>query len=166
MVAHHRALYQAAEGFDASFGDLVGEILDEFIANHDPRHEAGWIADQGRDRLGSIFCTALDDKTAKLRLFLLTPDARGKGLARDMLRHCMSFAETRGYAGMQLRTHESHRAACALYLDFGWSLNLSKPVRSFGQDLVEQHWSYSFQGPCNPVARRLNPRQCRLSSVG
>lgn len=144
LVGRHRVLYQAAEGFDASFGDLVGEILDDFIANHDPNREAGWIAEQDGKRLGSIFCVALDDKTAKLRLFLLTPDARGKGLGRQMVRHCMGFAETRRYEGMRLWTHESHNAACALYLDFGWSLELAKPVRSFGQDLVEQHWSYRF----------------------
>jgi len=37
-------------------------------------------------------------------------------------------------------THESHLAACALYARTGWTLTDSKPVRSFGRDLVEQTW--------------------------
>jgi len=45
-----------------------------------------------------------------------------------------------GYTDMQLWTHESHLAACALYARTGWTLTDSKPVRSFGRDLVEQTW--------------------------
>jgi hypothetical protein len=41
---------------------------------------------------------------------------------------------------MILWTHESHRAACALYERTGWQLKSSKPVTSFGAALVEQHW--------------------------
>ncbi|MEM7441678.1 MAG: GNAT family N-acetyltransferase, partial [Pseudomonadota bacterium] len=39
-----------------------------------------------------------------------------------------------------LWTHESHRAACGLYRATGWTLTGSKPVHSFGVDLVEQSW--------------------------
>ncbi len=140
LVAEHRDHYARAEGFDASFGVLVAQILDDFIADHDPLREAGWIAWEGEARLGSIFCVGLDDTTAKLRLFLLTPEARGKGLGKRMLATCMGFAKAQGYAGMQLWTHESHRAAGALYAQTGWTLGRSEPVVSFGQPLVEQHW--------------------------
>jgi hypothetical protein len=56
----------------------------------------------------------------------------------------MTFAAEAGYAEMQLWTHESHQAACALYAAFGWQLVDSKPVRSFGVDLVEQSWKVSL----------------------
>nr|WP_316774411.1 hypothetical protein [Sedimentitalea todarodis] len=52
----------------------------------------------------------------------------------------MGFAREQGYRDMRLRTHESHRAACALYKASGWHLVDSRPVRSFGVDLVEQSW--------------------------
>lgn len=140
LVAQHRALYARDEGFDQTFGDLVAEILETFIRTHDPSCERGWIAMDNTERLGSIFCVRLTDKTAKLRLFLLTPDARGRGLGQKMLTECMTFARRSGYSEMQLWTHESHRAACALYARSGWQLVDSKPVRSFGVDLVEQSW--------------------------
>lgn len=144
LVRQHGTLYAQAEGFDASFGVLVAEILDDFIAQHDPQAEHGWIAEEAGLRLGSIFCVRLSDTTAKLRLFLLVPQARGKGLGKRLLSTCMRFAEERGYQSMQLWTHESHAAACALYRATGWDRVSSKPVHSFGQDLVEESWTYRF----------------------
>lgn len=144
LVAQHAELYARDEGFDDTFGPLVRSILNDFANAHDPACEAGWIAEAGGLRLGSIFCVRLDVQTAKLRLFLLVPQARGMGLGRRMLGRCMSFAQNSGYAGMQLWTHESHRAACCLYARTGWQLQSSRPVHSFGRDLVEQSWTYRF----------------------
>ncbi|WP_281992452.1 GNAT family N-acetyltransferase [Sulfitobacter geojensis] len=140
LVAEHRDAYAQAEGFDDSFGVLVAGILDDFLREQKPEHEAGWIAWQQDQRLGSIFCVRLDGETAKLRLFLLSEKARGKGLGQRMLDHCMGFARARGYRQMKLWTHESHRAAGALYAKNGWQLMSSQPVVSFGQPLIEQHW--------------------------
>ena len=144
LVAAHADHYAQAEGFDDTFGVLVGEIIDAFIAGHDPAQERGWIAWQGAERLGCIFCVRQDQQTAKLRLFLLMEAARGKGLGRRLLDTCMGFARDRGYLRMQLWTHESHRAAGALYAKTGWRLATSTPVVSFGQPLVEQHWEITL----------------------
>lgn len=144
LVEQHQVHYAREEGFDASFGVLVAQILDDFLASNDPTCERGWIARQGEQRLGSIFCVRLQEDTAKLRLFLLTPAARGKGLGTRMLETCMGFARDAGYRRMQLWTHESHRAAGALYARSGWTLNSSAPVMSFGKPNVEQHWSITL----------------------
>ncbi len=140
LVERHQTLYARDEGFDDSFGPLVAGILDDFIAAHDPAREQGWIAEEDGARLGSIFCVDAGGGTAKLRLFLLDPRARGKGLGKRLLARCMGFARDKGYRDMVLWTHESHRAACALYAATGWRLTESKPVHSFGVDLVEQTW--------------------------
>ena len=140
LVERHQTLYARDEGFDDSFGPLVAGILDAFITDHDPERECGWIAEENGARLGSIFCVDAGGGTAKLRLFLLDPRARGKGLGKCLLRTCMGFARAAGYRDMVLWTHESHRAACALYAATGWQLTESVPVRSFGVDLVEQSW--------------------------
>lgn len=140
VVSQHQRLYTQAEGFDDTFGPLVQEIIQAFAQHHDPAREAGWIARQAGQRVGCIFCVAQDAHTAKLRLFLVLPQARGSGLGRQLLTHCMGFARDAGYTDMQLWTHESHLAACALYARTGWTLTDSKPVRSFGRDLVEQTW--------------------------
>lgn len=144
LTRQHQSLYARDEGFDDSFGALVAEILADFIAGHDPARERGWIAEADGVRLGSIFCVAAGPATAKLRLFLLTPEARGKGLGRRLLANCMEFARDVGYRDMVLWTHESHRAACALYAAAGWRITESKPVHSFGVDLVEQTWAVTL----------------------
>ncbi|MEP5732271.1 MAG: GNAT family N-acetyltransferase [Sulfitobacter sp.] len=144
LIEAHGVHYARAEGFDDSFGPLVADILDKFLCEHDPACEAGWIACQKDVRLGSIFCVKVDGETAKLRLFLLVEEARGKGLGRRLLNTCMGFARAQGYLRMTLWTHESHQAAGALYAKTGWELVASKPVVSFGQDLVEQHWEITL----------------------
>ncbi len=144
LVDQHAERYAQDDGFDESFGPLVRSILEDFAAGHDETRERGWIAERDGQRLGSIFCVALAEETAKLRLFFLVPEARGLGLGRRLLTTCMEFAQRSGYAGMQLWTHESHKAACALYRAFGWQLVSSKPVHSYGQDLVEQSWEFTF----------------------
>ncbi|WP_372613263.1 GNAT family N-acetyltransferase [Aquicoccus sp.] len=140
LVEQHGVLYARDEGFDRTFAALVAEILADFIRHHDPACERGWIAEEGGKRLGSIFCVRLDEATAKLRLFLLLPEARGRGLGRHLLDTCMAYARDRGYRQMRLWTHESHRAACVHYARTGWRRVSSKPVRAFGIDLVEQEW--------------------------
>jgi len=132
------------EGFDDSFAPLVATLLDEFMSDHDPSCERSWIAERGRERLGSIICVAENAKTAKLRLFLLVPKVRGLGLGKHLLCTCMEFARSVGYMRVVLWTHESHWAACGLCRANGWRLLGSKPVRSFGVDLVEQSWDFRF----------------------
>lgn len=144
LVRQHGDNYAKAEGFDHTFGPLVARILADFVTDHDPTFERGWIAWQGDQRLGSIFCVRLDDQAAKLRLFLLVPQARGLGLGRKLLDQCMGFARECGYKRMSLWTHESHKAACALYAKTGWTCTKSEPVVSFGVSLVEQAWEISL----------------------
>lgn len=144
LVERHATLYARDEGFDQSFGPLVAQILTDFCASHEPDCERGWIAERSGQRLGSIFCVRLNDDTAKLRLFFLVPEVRGAGLGKRLLARCVGFARDAGCRQMQLWTHESHTAACALYASTGWVLTDSKPVHSFGVDLVEQTWKLSL----------------------
>ncbi|HSF65264.1 MAG TPA: GNAT family N-acetyltransferase [Paracoccaceae bacterium] len=140
VIDRHAALYAAEEGYAPSFGDLVAGIVSGFLQDHDPARERGWIAWQDGRRLGSIFCRADGPRTARLRLFLLEPAARGTGLAQRMLDECLTFARAAGYQDMRLWTHESHRAACRLYARNGFAMVESTPARAFGQDVVDQIW--------------------------
>ncbi len=141
LIQRHAELYAENDGFDASFEALVAEILAAYIRDHDPAQERAWIAHRGDQRLGSIFCVREGTPgIAKLRLFLLEPAARGMGLGHQLLTLCTDFARDAGYRTLRLWTHESHRAACALYARNGFRLTASIPVRNFSQDLVEQSW--------------------------
>lgn len=141
LIQQHAERYAEDEGFDASFEPLVAEILAGFLRDHDQATERAFIAASGQSRLGSIFCVQSGEPgVAKLRLFYISPEARGLGLGQRLLDACLSFARKVGYRRMRLWTHESHRAACALYRKNGFACTASEPVHSFGVDLVEQTW--------------------------
>ena len=118
-VQVHIDTYERDEGFDASFGVLVAQIVDDFLRDHDSAVERGWIVWDGDTRLGSIFCVRLDAHTGKLRLFQLVPQARG-------------------YNTIKLWSHKSHEAANALYLRNGWRIVEEHDVFNYGQHLVER----------------------------
>lgn len=142
LIMRHAELYAAEAGFDASFEPVVARILADFMEAHDAAAERGWIARERDRRLGSIFCTrGSAPGVARLRLFLVEPEARGAGLGARLLTGCLDFAREAGYARMVLSTHESHAAACALYVKAGFACVRSEPVRSYGVDLVEQDWA-------------------------
>lgn len=140
LAARHQDLYSREEGFDDSYGPLIAAVLHEFCGSHDPMYERGWIATKGPQRIGSVFCLKETGKLARLRLFLLTPEARGQGLGKRLLRESMGFARQAGYHEMVLHTHESRRSSGSLYRAFGWQMSDSRPVFSFGVNLIEQTW--------------------------
>lgn len=140
VVSRHGTLYARDEGYDPSFEGLVAGIVAGYLQSRDAARERGWIARAGQERLGSIFCMREDDSTARLRLFLIEPQARGQGLGRRMLAACLDFARSAGYRRMVLWTHESHRAACALYAAAGFSMTSSNPAVAFGKGVVDQTW--------------------------
>lgn len=145
LIQAHAELYSRDEGFDESFEPLVAEILVDFLRNRDPAFERAFIATREGERLGSIFCVRSGEAgIAKLRLFLVMPEARGLGLGQRLLDACLGFARKAGFHTLRLWTHESHSAACALYAKNGFTLVQSAPVRSFGVDLIEQTWEIAL----------------------
>lgn len=140
IISRHGALYARDEGYDQSFEALVAGIVADFVRTRNPERERAWIARAGQDRLGCIFCVRETDEVARLRLFLLEPAARGRGLGRRMLDLCLGFAREAGYRRMVLWTHESHRAACALYAAAGFRMTGENPAEAFGKAVVDQTW--------------------------
>jgi GNAT superfamily N-acetyltransferase/DNA-binding MarR family transcriptional regulator len=143
IIGTHGALYARDEGYDQSFEALVARIMADWLDRADPR-EAVWIAEVGDQRLGTISCMREDEVTARLRLFVLVPQARGMGLGQRLHDTCIGFARDKGYRRMVLWTHESHVAACALYARNGWRLVRSVPAQAYGQNVVDQDWEITL----------------------
>lgn len=144
VIERHGALYAAEEGYDARFEALVARVLAEFLEGHDPACERGFIAWAEGRRLGSVFVVREGPGVARLRLFLLEPQARGLGLGRRMLAEALAFARGAGYRRMVLWTHESHAAACALYEATGWQLTARREAEAFGQAVVDLEYEINL----------------------
>jgi GNAT superfamily N-acetyltransferase len=97
VVKAHGEIYAREFGWDTSFEALVARIVADYAGSHDPSRDAGWIAELDGDRVGCVFCVAKDESTAQLRILLVDPVARGRGVGRLLIDECMRFAREAGY---------------------------------------------------------------------
>ena len=139
VVMEHGRLYARDEGYGPAFEALVARIAADFLETADPLAR-GWIAWRGGQRIGCVFCMDDGDGWARLRMFLVLPEARRTGLAARMFDGLVDWALAQGQRNLRLWTHESHRAAGRLYARKGMRLVEEKPVEAFGQPTVEQVW--------------------------
>ncbi len=141
----HGELYAAEFGWNAEFEALVARIVADYADEHDATREAAWIAELGGRRVGCVFCVADDAATAKLRILLVHPDARGRGLGGRLVDTCTDFARTAGYTRLRLWTNHPLTAARRLYLRRGFALTGTDPHHSFGADLVGQTYELDLR---------------------
>jgi GNAT superfamily N-acetyltransferase len=86
-----------------------------------------------------VFCVrGPDAATAKLRLLLLDPVARGQGLGGKLVDTCLDFARAAGYKRMVLWTNDPLVAARNIYLKRGFVLTSEEPHTLFGEGLLSQ----------------------------
>jgi DNA-binding MarR family transcriptional regulator/GNAT superfamily N-acetyltransferase len=141
IVQRHGALYAQQYGWDETFEALVARIVADYAEQHDPRREAAWIAEVDGEPAGCVLCTRREDDVAQLRLLLVEPRARGRGIGARLIEECLRFAQRAGYDRITLWTNDVLHEARRLYERVGFELVESAPHHSFGHDLVEQTWA-------------------------
>ena len=152
MVMAHGEPYARDYGWNTEFEALTARIVADFAAAHDPRREAAWVADLDGHRAGCVLCVADDERTARLRILLVDPDARGHGIGARLVDRCLEFAREAGYERMVLWTNDVLTSARRIYEARGFVLVEESPHHSFGHDLVGQTWELSFGTPVTSPA--------------
>jgi len=147
VVQRHGALYCSQYNWDETFEAMVARIVADYAAAHDPRWERAWIAEVDGEPVGSIFCVRAGERTAKLRLLLVEPKARGMGVGGRLVDECVRFAERAGYREMVLFTHDILGEARRLYQRAGFVLDREERKPAYGHDLVHQDWKKVFPSP-------------------
>jgi DNA-binding MarR family transcriptional regulator/GNAT superfamily N-acetyltransferase len=141
IVQRHGALYAREYGYDETFEGLVARIVADYAAQHDPAAERAWIAEVDGRRAGCVMCVRRDADTAQLRVLLVEPTARGRGVGGRLVDECLEFARAAGYRRIVLFTYDSHGEARRIYQRVGFALDEQRPVHAYGRQLVEQLWS-------------------------
>ena len=140
-IHRHGVLYADEYGWDETFEALVAQVLAGFATGHDPRREAGWIAEVGGRPAGCVFCVRRDERTAQLRCLLVEPRARGMGIGARLVEECLRFAHRARYEDIVLWTNDVLADARRVYERAGFAVVDEGPHSSFGHDLVGQTWS-------------------------
>jgi GNAT superfamily N-acetyltransferase len=130
----------AEYGFDVHFEGDVARIVADWVAAFRPGRDRCWIAERDGVRCGAVVLAHDDDVTARLRLLLVEPEARGSGLGRRLVRTCIAFARDAGYRRMVLWTHSVLDAARAIYRTEGFTLTAAAPNREWGPALTSETW--------------------------
>jgi len=146
VVQRHGEIYAREYGWNEEFEALVADIAAKFILDLDPGRERCWIAERDGARIGCIFLVAQNRTTAKLRLLLVEPEARGLGLGGRLIDECLAFARDAGYRRVVLWTQDNLDAARHLYLKAGFRKTASEAHTRFGKDLVAETWTLAFGG--------------------
>ena len=145
VVQRHGEIYHQEYGWNEEFEVLVAQIAAEFVHKLDRARERCWIAEYDGRRVGCIFLVAKDERTAKLRLLLVEPDARGLGVGRTLVAECVRFAREAGYSKIVLWTQDNLTAARWIYGREGFVRTAEEPHRSFGHDLIGETWELELR---------------------
>jgi DNA-binding MarR family transcriptional regulator/GNAT superfamily N-acetyltransferase len=143
VLRRHATVYAAEFGWDATFEELCARIIAEYTNLRDahPDRATGWIAEVDGVPAGSVFCVPDSETTARLRLLLVEPWARGLGLGARLVGQCLRFAREAGYADITLWTYDRLAAARKVYQAAGFTLTSEHPDDAFGQHMMSQTWS-------------------------
>jgi DNA-binding MarR family transcriptional regulator/GNAT superfamily N-acetyltransferase len=144
VVARHAELYAQEYGWGENFEGICAQIVADFVSKYDPRRERCWIAAMDGQNVGCVFLVKDTETVARLRLLLVDPVARGRGLGSKLTDECVRFARTCGYRGITLWTHSVLTAARHIYERAGFRLTSSEKRKSFGRGVVSEYWHMTF----------------------
>ncbi len=144
VVTRHAVLYAQEYGWTENFEGLCAQIVADFLNNFDPTSERAWIAERDGERVGSVLLAKETPEVARLRLLLVEPSARGLGIGQHLTDECISFARQCGYRRITLWTHRVLTAARHIYERAGFRLTSSEARKSWGQDVVSEHWDMTL----------------------
>jgi DNA-binding MarR family transcriptional regulator/N-acetylglutamate synthase-like GNAT family acetyltransferase len=147
VVQKHGELYAAEWCYSVEFEALVASIVSKFIDEFDAKWEKAWIAEVDGERAGSVFVVRQSATVAKLRLLILTPQARGLGLGARLTDECIAFARAKGYRKLVLWTQSHLLAARRIYESRGFVKVKAEPNNAFGKRLTSETWELKLSPP-------------------
>lgn len=140
VIQRNAVLYAEEYDWNEEYEALVARIVADYLNSLDPQRERAWIAEYDGVPVGAVYCMRESNTTARLRLLLVEPSARGLGVGSALVDECLRFATAAGYRELVLWTNDVLTAARRIYERAGFELAESNSHHSFGHDLLDQTW--------------------------
>ena len=133
-------LYAREYGLDGTFEGGVAERLGKFAQEYDPRKDYFAVAELDGRIVGCVIINGLSDEFAQLRFFLVHPEARGRGLGRELINRALAFCRERGFKKVHLWTITELAAARHLYQQAGFVVTREETHEIWGALRTEQEY--------------------------
>lgn len=140
IIYLHGVLYAQEYDLDQTFEGDVAIRMGEFAKTYDARKDHFTVAVLDGKIVGSIVINGLSDETAQLRWFLVHPDARGRGLGRQLIDGALAFCREKGYKKVTLWTISELKAAAHLYRQAGFTVTREETHEIWGAPRTEQEY--------------------------
>ncbi len=137
IVAHHGRVYGEEYGVDPTFEGHVASTVARAAARGFPSwREAICLVELDGEHAGSLALTDEGNGEAAIRWFVLSPEVRGRGLGRRLLREMLASAVDVGYTRISLETFSELEAAAHLYRDHGFELVSAEAAPRWGRERI------------------------------
>ena len=140
IIYLHGTLYAQEYALDQTFEGDVAIRMGEFAKTYDPSKDYAAVAELEGRIAGAVFINGLSDERAQLRWFLVHPDARGRGLGRQLIDGAKAFCRERGFAKVSLWTISELKAAAHLYRQAGFVITREETHEIWGASRTEQEY--------------------------
>jgi putative acetyltransferase len=107
-------------GLDLAFQEIDAE-LDGLPGAYAPPRGALFVASEGTRLIGMIGLRPLDGDVCEMKRLFVRPEARGRGLARQLIARVLAEARRLRYAEIRLDTLPMMGDAQALYVALGFA---------------------------------------------
>ena|SRR5690349_8666907 len=144
LIYLHGVLYAREYQLDGTFEGGVAERLGKFAQEYDPRKDYFALAELNGSIVGSIIINGLSDEIAQLRFFLVHPDARGRGLGRELIEGALAFCRECGFKKVTLWTISELKAAAHLYRQTGFKIVREETHEIWGASRTEQEYELNL----------------------
>ena len=140
IIYLHAELYAQEYALDHTFESDVAIGMGKFAKTYDPRTDYFAVAELDGRIVGSIIINGLSAEEARLRWFLVHPDARGRGLGRQLIEGAIAFCRERGFKRVTLWTISELHAAAHLYRTAGFVVMREDTHEIWGAMRTEQEY--------------------------
>jgi GNAT superfamily N-acetyltransferase len=140
VIYLHGTLYAQEYSLDQMFEGDVAIRMGEFAKTYDPRKDYSAVAELDGRIVGAIFINGLSEERAQLRWFLVHPDARGRGLGRQLVDGAIAYCRERGFKKVTLWTISELKAAAHLYGQAGFVVTREETHEIWGATRTEQEY--------------------------